>query len=135
MSVIYLPAVASSGLTSAQVADKMSEELWRLQRPSSIQSSKDTRYLYPRVVHPVTKQVALIADSEDLIKVHADADSTNLLSSFSEASKSEKATMDSYIQSNLDGKITLGSLIPSSSTQLTESEADAAGWIPDSEVP
>lgn len=135
MSLIYLPAAASDNLTSAQVADKMSEEMWKLQRPSSIQSPKDTRYLYPRVVHPTTRQVALIADSADSIKVHADADSTNLLSLFSEASKSEKLSMDSYIQSNLDGKIVLGSLIPSSYAQLTESEADAAGWVPDNSAP
>ena len=135
MSVVYIPIEARDGLTSEQRADKLDAEFWRLQRPLSVQSNGDTQHMYARVTHPVTGQVALLADTSDVLRIHSDTDSADLLGVLTEVSKSEKNTLSSYVDDNLGGTVSFSNLIPSTSTQLTESEARAAGWIPNEDTP
>ena len=135
MSLVYLPVEARDGLTSAQRADKLDAEFWRLQRPLSVQSSGDTKYMYTRVTHPTTGQVAVLADTSDVLRVHLDTDLTALLAILTEVPQSEKDALSSYINANLGGTVLFSNLIPSTSTQLTEGEARAAGWIPSGDTP
>ena len=39
-----------------------------------------------------------------------------------------------YIDANRGGSVPFGQLIPSTSTQLTEVEAKALGWLPDEPI-
>lgn len=135
MSLVYLPVDARDGLTSAQRADKLDAEFWRLQRPLSVQSSDDTKNMYARVVHPTTGQVAILADTSDVLSVHPDTDLTDLLEIITEVSQSEKDALSSYINANLGGTVLFSNLIPSTVTQLTEAEANTDGWIPSGDTP
>ena len=135
MSLVYLPVEARDGLTSAQRADKLDAEFWRLQRPLSVQSNGDTQHMYARVTHPTTGQVAILADTSDVLRVHSDTDLTALLAILTEVPQSEKDALSSYVNANLGGTVLFSNLIPSTATQLTESEARAAGWIPNEDTP
>jgi hypothetical protein len=135
MSLVYLPVEARDGLTSKQRADKLDAEFWRLQRPLSVQSSGDTKHMYARVVHPTTGQVAILADTSDVLSVHQDTDLTDLLAILTEVPQSEKDALSSYINANLGGTVLFSNLIPSTATQLTEAEASTGGWIPSGDTP
>lgn len=135
MSLVYLPVEARDGLTSAQRADKLDAEFWRLQRPLSVQSNGDTKHMYARVVHPTTGQAAILADTSDVLSVHPDTDLTALLEILTEVPQSEKDALSSYINANLGGTVLFSNLIPSKATQLTEAEASTGGWIPNQDTP
>ena len=135
MSLVYLPVEARDGFTSAQRAAKLDAEFWRLQRPLSVQSSGDTKHMYARVIHPTTGQAAILADTSDVLSVHPDTDLTAILAILTEVPQSEKDALSSYINANLGGTVLFSNLIPSTATQLTESEAYAAGWLPDDSTP
>jgi len=47
-----------------------------------------------------------------------------------EVPQAEKDQLRLYIDANRGGAVVFGNLVPSTSTQLTEAEADAAGWLP-----
>jgi len=130
MSVVYLPVEPQGGLTSAQRADALDKEVWRLIRPASVQSAGDTEYLYARMVHPKTGQVALLGETTDVLPVHPDVDLTALLELLPEVPQVEKDQLTLYINASRGKTVVFGNLIPSTSTQLTEAEADAAGWLP-----
>jgi len=134
MSVVYLPVEPQNGLTSSDRADALDKEVWRLVRPASVQSSDDTKFLYARMVHPTTGQVALLGETTDELPVHPDVDLTTLLALLPEVSQQEKDMLTFYIDANLGKTVLFGNLIPSSSTQLTIQEADAAGWIPNDDI-
>jgi len=134
MSVVYLPVEHQNGLTSSDRADALDKEVWRLVRPASVQSSDDTKFLYPRMVHPTTGQVALLGETTDELPVHPDVDLTTLLALLPEVSQQEKDMLTFYIDANRGKTVLFGNLIPSSSTQLTIEEADAAGWIPNDDI-
>ena len=130
MSIVYLPVEPQNKLTSAQRADAIDKEVWRLIRPASVQSEGDTEHLYARMVHPTTNQVALLGETTDVLPVHPDVDLTALLELLPEVPQSERDQLRLYIDSNRGGTVVFGNLVPSTSTQLTEAEADAAGWLP-----
>ncbi len=134
MSVVYLPVEPIIGLTSSERADALDKEVWRLIRPASVQSSYDTQYLYARMVHPTTGQVALLGDTTDVLPVNPDVDLTALLALLPEVPQEEKDMLSLYIDANRGGTVVFGNLIPSTATQLTTSEADAAGWIPNGDI-
>jgi len=135
MSVVYLPVEAGGGLTSKERADALDAEVWRLIRPGSVQDSNDTQHLYSRKTHPTTGQVAIVGETTDVIQVHQSVDLTELLNLLPEVPQSEKDLLEGYINANRGGTVVFGNLIPSTSTQLTEAEADAAGWFPDQTYP
>jgi hypothetical protein len=65
------------------------------------------------------------------VKIHPDVDLTNLLALLPEVPQAEKDGLVAYIDANRGGTVPFGQLIPSTSTQLTEVEAEAEGWLPD----
>ena len=134
MSEVYLPVEPQAGMTSAERADALDAEVWRLVRPASVQGANDSTHLYPRITHPTTNQVALIGETTDVLPVHPDVDLTDLLALLPEVPQAEKDQLTLYIDANRGGTVVFGNLIPSTSTQLTEAEADAAGWIPNDDI-
>jgi len=132
MSLVYLPVEATiPGMTSGQRATAINAEVWALLRPSALQLPQDTKYKYAQITHPDTGQEAIVADTEEMIKVHPDVDLTNLLALMPEVPQAEKDQLVAYIDANRGGSIPFSTLIPSSSVQLTQAEAETAGWFPD----
>lgn len=132
MATVYLPVEATiADMTSAERADAINREVWSLRRPDSVKSADDiTRHHHAMITHPTTGQVAIIGDTTEEIRVHQDVDLTALIALLPEVPQVEKDGLVSFINANRGGTVTFGNLIPSTSTQLTEAEADAAGWLP-----
>ena len=133
MATVYLPVEETiPGMTSAERAAAIDAEVYALLRPVAIRNPEDaTLYLYPFTKHPSTNQVALIGDTEDAIYIHPDVDLTNLLALLPEVLQAEKDGLVAFIDANRGGTVPFGQLIPSTSEQLTQVEAEAAGWFPD----
>ena len=133
MATVYLPVEATiPGMTSAERAEAIDAEVWALRRPDSVRSPQDiTRYYYPRITHPTTGQVAIVGDTTEDIYIHPDVDLTELLLLLPEVPQAEKDGLVMFIDANRGGTVPFGQLIPSTSTQLTEVEAEAEGWFPD----
>jgi len=135
MSTVYLPVEPQLGMTSEERAEAINAEVWSLRRPDSVKSPNDvTRFYYPMVTHPTTGQVAIIGDTVEQIKIHDSVDLTALINLLPEVPQEEKDQLVAYINANKNGTVPFSALIPSSSDQLTEAEADAAGWIEDIEM-
>ena len=133
MATVYLPVQETiPGMTSAERAEAIDREVWRLRRPLSVQSPNDiTQFYYPRITHPTTGQVAIVGDTTEEVKIHPDVDLTNLLALLPEVPQVEKDGLVAFIDANRGGTVPFGQLIPSTSEQLTQVEAEAAGWFPD----
>jgi hypothetical protein len=126
-------------MDSAERAEAIDREVWRLRRPLSVH----TQFYYPRITHPTTGQVAIVGQTDEEVKIHPDVDLTNLLALLPEVPQAEKDGLVAYIDANRGGTVPFGQLIPSTctvpfgqlipstSTQLTEVEAEAEGWLPD----
>lgn len=129
MAVVYLPVEPQLNMTSAERADALNTEVYRLMRPTSIKHPMDvTATMYPDWPNEITGQHALIGDTADMIYVDPAVDLTELLALMPEVPQAEKDMLLAYIDANRGASIPFGSLIPSTSTQLTEEEAIAAGW-------
>ena len=135
MSVVYLPVEAQGGLTSPERAHDIDAQVWCIIRPASVQLPQDTKYLYVRITHPTTGQVAVVGETTEVIPVHPDVDLSELLALLPEVPQAEKDQLVAYIEANRGGSVIFGNLIPSTATQLTYEEADAAGWFPDEPLP
>jgi len=133
MATVYLPVQETiQDMTSAERAEAIDCEVWRLRRPLSVQSPNDvTQFYYPRITHPTTGQVAIVGDTTEEVKIHPDVDLTNLLALLPEVPQVEKDGLVAFIDANRGGTVPFGQLIPSTSEQLTQVEAEAAGWFPD----
>ena len=130
MATVYLPVQPIEGMNSAERADALDAEVWRLRRPLSLQSPQDvTKYYYPRITHPDTGQVAIVGDTTEEVRISPDVDLTNMLALLPEVTQEEKDMLVMFVDANRGGSIPFGQLIPSTSEQLTQSEAEAAGWI------
>lgn len=130
MADIYLPVETQLGMTSKERARAINAEVWSMRRPDSVKSPEDTTtYYYGMITHPETGQVAIVGDDAEQIKVHPSVDLTQLIALMPEVPQAEKDQLVAYIESNKGGTVSFISLIPSSSTQLSEAEAIAAGWI------
>jgi len=136
MATVYLPVEATiPGMTSAERAEAIDAEVWALRRPDSVRSPQDiTRYYYPRITHPTTGQVAIVGDTTEDIYIHPDVDLTELLLLLPEVPQAEKDGLVMFIDMNRGGTVPFGQLIPSTSTQLTQVEAEAEGWFPDEPI-
>ena len=135
MATVYLPVEPQLGMTSAERAEAIDAEVWALRRPDSVRSPQDiTRYYYPRITHPTTGQVAIVGDTTEDIYIHPDVDLTNLLALLPEVPQAEKDGLVMFIDMNRGGTVPFGQLIPSTSTQLTQVEAEAEGWFPDEPI-
>ena len=134
MATIYLPVEATDTLTSQERATAINAEIWHMRKPAQYMSASDvTRHSFSTVTHPSTFQVAIVGDSDDALLVHAEADITSLLALLPEITESERTSLTNLIETNKGGTVTFGSIIPSTSAQLTQSEAEAAGWIQETE--
>ncbi len=131
MATVYLPVEPQLGLTSAERADAIDREVWCLLRPAALQLPQDTKYLYPRITHPTTGEVAIVGDTTEDIYIHPDVDLDDLLALLPEVPQEEKDGLVMFIDANRGGTVPFGQLIPSTSTQLTQEEAEALGWFPD----
>ena len=132
MATVYLPVEATiPGMTSGERATAINAEVWALLRPASLQLPQDTKYKYPQITHPTTGQVAIVGDSEEQIFIHPAVDMTAMIALMPEVPQAEKDQLVAYIDANRGGTVPFGTFIPSSSTQLTQAEAEAAGWFPD----
>ena len=136
MATVYLPVEETiPGMTSAERADAINAEVWRLRRPLSVQSpTDDTRYYYGQITHPETGQVAIVGDTTEEVRISPEVDLTELLLLLPEVPQEEKDGLVMYIDANRGGSVPFGQLIPSTSTQLTEVEAKALGWLPDEPI-
>jgi hypothetical protein len=131
MSIVYLPVEATiPGMTSGERATAINAEVWALLRPASLQLPQDTKYKYPQIPHPDTGQVAIVGDTEDMIYISPQVDLDDLLALLPEVPQAEKDGLVMYIDANKGGSVPFGQLIPSTSTQLTQTEAEALGWFP-----
>lgn len=135
MATVYLPVQETiQDMTSAERAEAIDREVWRLRRPLSVQSPNDiTQFYYPRITHPETGQVAIVGDTTENVRIHPDVDLTNLLELLPEVPQAEKDGLVMFIDANRGGSVPFGQLIPSTSEQLTQVEAEAAGWFPSDE--
>jgi hypothetical protein len=131
MATVYLPVQETiPGMTSAERAEAIDREVWRLRRPLSVQSPNDvTQFYYPRITHPTTGQVAIVGDTTENVKIHPDVDLTELLLLLPEVPQAEKDGLVMFIDANRGGTVPFGQLIPSTSEQLTQVEAEAVGWF------
>jgi hypothetical protein len=118
-------------MTSGERATAINAEVWALLRPSALQLPQDTKYKYPQITHPTTGQVAIVGDTTEDIYIHPDVDLTELLALLPEVPQAEKDGLVMFIDANRGGTVPFGQLIPSTSTQLTQVEAEAEGWFPD----
>ena len=101
--------------------------------PLSLQSPQDTKYYYPRITHPTTGQVAIVGDTTERRTIHPRVDLTEAPRSCPEVPQAEKDGLVMFIDANRGGTVAFGQLIPSTSEQLTQEEAEALGWLPDIE--
>ena len=132
MATVYLPVKPIEGMDSAERAEALDAEVWRLRRPLSKQSPQDvTKYYYPRITHPNTGQVAIVGNTTEEVRISTDVDLTNMLALLPEVPQEEKDMLVQFVNANRGGTIPFGQLIPSTSEQLTEEEAKAIGWLPD----
>ena len=132
MATVYLPVEPQLGMTSAERAEALDAETWRLRRPLSLQSPQDvTKYYFPRITHPDTAQVAMVGHTEEMIYINPAVDLTDMLALLPEVPQEEKDGLVMFIDANRGSSVPFGQLIPSTSTQLTEEEARALGWIPE----
>jgi len=129
MAVVYLPVRPELNMTSAERAEALNREVFRLIRPTSVRHPMDvTEFMYLDWPNESTGQHALIADTEDLIYIDPAVDLTLLLALMPEVPQQEKDQLVAFIDANRGQHIPFGYLIPSTSEQLTETEAIDAGW-------
>jgi|TARA_Y100000033_G_C2729507_1_gene102697 hypothetical protein len=119
-------------MTTEERAMAINAEVWSLRRPDSVKSPQDvTRYYYPTITHPTTGQWAIVGETDEQVRIHQDVDMTVMISLMPEVPQDEKDQLVAYIDANRGGTVAFSTFIPSSSTQLTHAEAEAAGWFPD----
>jgi len=136
MAKVYLPVEANVDMTSEERAKAINAEVWSLRRPDSVKHASDiTKYYYSTITHPLTTQVAIVGDTEEMIRIHPDVDMTNMIALMPEVPQSEKDQLVAYIDANKGGTVAFATFIPSSSVQLTEEQAELAGWFPSEDLP
>ena len=132
MATVYLPVEETiPGMTSKERAYAINAEVWALLRPASLQLPQDTKYKYPQITHPETGQEAIVGDTTEEIYINPLVDLTELLLLLPEVPQEEKDGLVMFIDANRGGTVAFGQLIPSTSEQLTQEEAEALGWLPD----
>ena len=131
MATVYLPVKPIEGMDSEQRAEVLDAEVWRLVRPASVQLPQDTKYIYPRITHPETGQVAIVGDTTNNVPINPAVDLTDMLALLPEVPQAEKDMLVMFVDANKGNSVPFGQLIPSTSEQLTEVEAQALGWLPD----
>jgi hypothetical protein len=135
----YIKVLPQAGLTSEQIAEAISYELWAISRPPAIRNPNDvTTYLFGWVKHPTqdsaytdTVNAALMVDLNYNIIVHPDNNLTNLIALFPELSEAEKDGLASFIKSQQSFPFQY--IIPQGTTVFTYEQMKEAGWFPENE--
>ena len=131
MSTVYLPVQPRLNLTSEQRAKGISQELYNLILPKHLhEPDRITTQLLGLIQHPDTGQWACVGDTNLAINVHPQRDVTALVALFPQLTTDERSAMTYYIATN--AVVYFQYLMPSDAEQLTEEEAQAAGWFGDS---
>jgi len=131
MATVYLPVTARLNLTSEQRAKGISRELYNLKLPKVLhEPGRTTTMLLATIQHPTTGQWACVGDTTLAIAVHPQRDVTALVSLFPQLTADERSAMTYYIATN--EVVYFQYLMPSDAEQLTQEEAEAAGWFGDS---
>ena len=131
MATVYLPVEPIAGYESAARAKALNIQVYALRRPASLRSSSDIVFgYYLTITHPTTGQVAIVGDTTEEVRINEAVDLTELLALLPEVPQAEKDGLVMYIDANKGGSVPFGQLIPSTSTQLTQAEAEALGWLP-----
>jgi len=136
MATVYLPVEATiPGMTSAERAFAINAQVWALRRPFSVRPPDEVSLIYyAMITHPTTGQVAIVGQTDEEVRIHPDVDLTDLLELLPEVPQVEKDGLVMFIDANRGGSVPFGQLIPSTSTQLTQVEAEAEGWFPDEPI-
>jgi len=135
MSIVYLPVEPIKGMSSATRADALDSQIWFLYRPSSIKNPNDmTSRLFREITHPETGQVAIVGETTEQVFVSTEVDLTELLLLLPEVPQVEKDMLVAYVEASKGGYVPFENLVPSTSVQLTEAEAIAAGWFPEQPI-
>ena len=130
MATVYLPVTARLNLTSEQRAQGISQELYNLILPKHLREpDRITTQLLSLIQHPDTGQWACVGDSDLAINVHPERDVTALVALFPQLTTEERSAMTYYITTN--AVVYFQYLMPSDAEQLTQEEAEAAGWFGD----
>jgi hypothetical protein len=131
MSTVYLPVTARLNLTSEQRALGISQELYNLKVPKHLhEPGRVTTQLLGLIQHPTTGQWACVGDTDLAIAVHPERDLNALVALFPQLTTEERSAMTYYIATN--EVVYFQYLMPSDAEQLTQEEAEAAGWFGDS---
>ena len=131
MATVYLPVEPIAGYESAARAKALNIQVYALRRPASLRSSSDIVFgYYLTITHPTTGQVAIVGDTTEEVRINEAVDLTELLALLPEVPQAEKDGLVMFIDANKGGSVPFGQLIPSTSTQLTQAEAEALGWLP-----
>ena len=130
MATVYLPVQPRLNLTSEQRARGISQELYNLILPKHLhEPGRITTQLLGLIQHPTTGQWACVGDTELAINVHPERDVTALVALFPQLTTDERSAMTYYIATN--STVYFQYLMPSDAEQLTQEEAEAAGWFGD----
>ena len=130
MATVYLPVQPRLNLTSEQRAQGISEELYNLILPKHLhEPDRITTQLLGLIEHPETGQWACVGDTDLTISVHPERDVTALVALFPQLTTEERSAMTYYIATN--STVYFQYLMPSDAEQLTQEEAEAAGWFGD----
>ena len=131
MATVYLPVQPRLNLSSEQRARGISQELYNLILPKALhEPDRITTMLLGLIQHPTTGQWACVGDTDLAINVHPQRDVTALVSLFPQLTTEERAAMTYYITTH--AVVHFRYLMPSDAEQLTEEQAEAAGWFGDS---
>lgn len=134
MSKTYVIIPPHNGVSDSDRADRISVEWWSLTRPDSVKQKNDvTKRRFSAIQHPTTHEHAFVANDSIDVKVHAQADPTELVSLCSELSSSDATALTNAINASKGGTISSDTLLISNWTRLTQAEVDAAGWFPEYE--
>jgi hypothetical protein len=130
MATVYLPVQPRLNLTSEQRAQGISQELYNLILPKHLhEPDRITTQLLGLIEHPTTGQWACVGDTDLAINVHPERDVTALVALFPQLTTDERSAMTYYIATN--STVYFQYLMPSDAEQLTQEEAEAAGWFGD----
>lgn len=130
-------------LISPETAEELNRGLMRLMRPTHLRDEAYTTEFYcPIVKHPSNGWWALALPETETVPIHLEADGSELRAVLEifvtdESLTEAEANQITGAVTMLRGQhVRIRDFIPASWSDfvMTESEANAAGWFPDSEV-
>ena len=96
----YIIITASSDKTSEQRCKDISEALWTLRRPRAIRHPRDVTNKFCGIVVHNDNRAALKINEHDIVRLHAQLDTTELFESMPEYTDEKKALVNTLIADN-----------------------------------